>query len=373
MLKSWAVPEGPSLIPGKKRLAVHVEDHPLEYGGFEGVIPEGEYGAGTVMVWDRGTWTPEFDPEFGYARATSSSSLQGEKLKGAWHLVRMARKPREKQEAWLLFKSDDEAARPADAPDILAEMPRSAATGREHRGDRPRAGPGVVIEAGRRASSQKKRAPQAGRRSGDTAQGEGRRAAELRRALAAVADREGAVRRRLGPRDQVRRLSRPGAHRERPRRVADAHRASTGPNAFPSSPRRSRALPVKVGAHRRRGRGADGGRRRQLHRAGRRAEDRQAATSSSTPSTCSISTASTCAMRRSRSARRRWPRSSPRTARTAASATATTSPGDGDTVFRHASRLGLEGIVSKKLSSPYRSGRVTSWVKLKVDRSAGRS
>ena len=96
VLKSWAVPEGPSLIPGKKRLAVHVEDHPLEYGGFEGVIPDGEYGAGTVMVWDRGTWTPEFDPEFGYKKGHLKFSLQGEKLKGGWHLVRMARKPRER-------------------------------------------------------------------------------------------------------------------------------------------------------------------------------------------------------------------------------------------------------------------------------------
>src|SRR5262245_539380 len=131
VLKSWAVPEGPSLIPGKKRLAVHVEDHPLEYGDFEGVIPEGEYGGGTVMVWDRGTWTPESDPEFGYRKGHLKFRLNGEKLNGAWHLVRMARKPREKQEAWLLFKSDDEASRPGDAPDILEEMPRSAATGRD--------------------------------------------------------------------------------------------------------------------------------------------------------------------------------------------------------------------------------------------------
>jgi bifunctional non-homologous end joining protein LigD len=86
-----------------KRLAVHVEDHPLEYGGFEGVIPKGEYGAGTVMVWDRGTWTPEFDPEFGYRKGHLKFRLKGKKLKGVWHLVRMAPKPREKQEAWLLF------------------------------------------------------------------------------------------------------------------------------------------------------------------------------------------------------------------------------------------------------------------------------
>ena len=130
VLKSWAVPEGPSLIPNKKRLAVHVEDHPLEYGDFEGVIPEGEYGAGTVMVWDQGTWSPEFDPEFGYRKGHLKFRLNGKKLKGLWHLVRMAPKPREKQEAWLLFKSDDGAARTVDAPDILQEMPASAATGR---------------------------------------------------------------------------------------------------------------------------------------------------------------------------------------------------------------------------------------------------
>jgi bifunctional non-homologous end joining protein LigD len=130
VLKSWAVPEGPSLIPNKKRLAVHVEDHPLEYGDFEGVIPEREYGAGTVMVWDKGTWSPEFDPEFGYGKGHLKFRLDGKKLKGVWHLVRMAPKPREKQEAWLLFKSDDEGARTVDAPDILTDMPDSAATGR---------------------------------------------------------------------------------------------------------------------------------------------------------------------------------------------------------------------------------------------------
>ncbi len=131
VLLSWAVPEGPSLVPGKKRLAVHVEDHPLEYGGFEGVIPRGEYGGGTVMVWDRGTWTPEFDPELGLRKGHLRFTLDGEKLKGGWHLVRMAPKPREKQEAWLLFKSDDAAARPAEAPDILDERPESVATGRD--------------------------------------------------------------------------------------------------------------------------------------------------------------------------------------------------------------------------------------------------
>jgi bifunctional non-homologous end joining protein LigD len=130
VLKSWAVPEGPSLVAGKKRLAVLTEDHPLEYGGFEGVIPEGQYGGGTVMIWDQGTWSPTFDAEFGYRKGHLRFRLNGQKLQGEWHLVRMAPKPREKQEAWLLFKSSDEAARPDGAPDVLAEMPNSAATGR---------------------------------------------------------------------------------------------------------------------------------------------------------------------------------------------------------------------------------------------------
>ena len=82
VLKSWAVPEGPSLVAGQKRLAVEVEDHPLEYGSFEGVIPKGEYGAGTVMIWDRGTWTPEFDPDAGYRKGHLKFKLAGEKLTG---------------------------------------------------------------------------------------------------------------------------------------------------------------------------------------------------------------------------------------------------------------------------------------------------
>jgi bifunctional non-homologous end joining protein LigD len=130
VLLSWAVPEGPSLVPGVKRLAVHVEDHPIEYGGFEGVIPKGEYGGGTVMLWDKGTWTPEFDPEFGYKKGHLKFRLDGEKLKGDWHLVRMARKPREKQEAWLLIKSDDDYARREGDPSITEEMPRSVVSDR---------------------------------------------------------------------------------------------------------------------------------------------------------------------------------------------------------------------------------------------------
>ncbi|RWM91877.1 MAG: DNA ligase D [Mesorhizobium sp.] len=131
VLKSWAVTKGPSLIPGEKRLAVHVEDHPLEYGGFEGTIPKGEYGGGAVLLWDRGTWTPIGDPHRGYAKGHLDFELHGEKLGGRWHLVRMAGKPREKRENWLLIKGDDEAARNEGDPDILGERPESVATGRK--------------------------------------------------------------------------------------------------------------------------------------------------------------------------------------------------------------------------------------------------
>lgn len=131
VLKSWAVTKGPSLIPGEKRLAVHVEDHPLEYGDFEGTIPKGEYGGGTVLLWDRGTWTPIGDAHRGYAKGHLDFELHGEKLGGRWHLVRMAGKPREKRENWLLIKGDDDAARTERDPDILDERPESVATGRK--------------------------------------------------------------------------------------------------------------------------------------------------------------------------------------------------------------------------------------------------
>ncbi|RWO08661.1 MULTISPECIES: DNA ligase D [unclassified Mesorhizobium] len=131
VLKSWAVTKGPSLIPGEKRLAVHVEDHPLEYGNFEGTIPKGEYGGGTVLLWDRGTWTPIGDAHRGYAKGHLDFELHGEKLGGRWHLVRMAGKPREKRENWLLIKGDDDAARTERDPDILDERPESVATGRK--------------------------------------------------------------------------------------------------------------------------------------------------------------------------------------------------------------------------------------------------
>jgi bifunctional non-homologous end joining protein LigD len=130
VMKSWAVTRGPSLVPGDKRLAVQVEDHPVEYNDFEGTIPEGEYGGGTVLIWDRGTWEPEKDPRKGLAKGHLDFRLEGKKLSGAWHLVRMHRRPGEKRDNWLLIKSDDEAARTAKDPDILEEKPKSVVSGR---------------------------------------------------------------------------------------------------------------------------------------------------------------------------------------------------------------------------------------------------
>ncbi len=130
VLKSWAVTRGPSLVPGEKRLAVAVEDHPLEYGGFEGTIPKGQYGGGTVMLWDRGRWTPEGDPQVGYNKGHLVFTLEGEKLKGRWHLVRMRQRSGEKHENWLLIKAEDAQARTAADPDILAEKTLSVATHR---------------------------------------------------------------------------------------------------------------------------------------------------------------------------------------------------------------------------------------------------
>jgi bifunctional non-homologous end joining protein LigD len=110
VLLSWAVTRGPSLDPADKRLAVHTEDHPIDYGSFEGVIPKGEYGGGTVMLWDRGTWEPLHDPHDGLKQGKLHFRLEGERMKGGWALVRIKGKPNEKRDNWLLIKEDDENA-----------------------------------------------------------------------------------------------------------------------------------------------------------------------------------------------------------------------------------------------------------------------
>ncbi|MBC8131020.1 MAG: DNA ligase D, partial [Rhizobiaceae bacterium] len=118
VLKSWAVTRGPSLDPADKRLAVRTEDHPLDYGDFEGTIPKGAYGGGTVMLWDRGTWEPHGDAEAGLAAGNLKMVLHGERMTGRWALIRMKPRAKEKRENWLLIKEKDEIADPDR--DILA-------------------------------------------------------------------------------------------------------------------------------------------------------------------------------------------------------------------------------------------------------------
>ncbi len=129
-LKSWAVPKGPSYDPGQKRLAVHVEDHPLDYAGFEGTIPKGEYGGGTVMLWDEGRWTAIGDAEAGYRRGELKVQLHGKKLSGAWVLVHTgAHRPDDEDKRWLLIKERDGSAR-RGAPDQWSDADRSVKSGR---------------------------------------------------------------------------------------------------------------------------------------------------------------------------------------------------------------------------------------------------
>ena len=130
VLLSWAVPKGPSLDPNDKRLAVHVEDHPKEYGGFEGIIPPKQYGAGTVMLWDHGIWIPKEDPVAGYRRGKLKFELKGEKLQGGWVLVKSHGGKYGGDKAWLLFKEDDEYARTGPEARIVDSRPDSVTTHR---------------------------------------------------------------------------------------------------------------------------------------------------------------------------------------------------------------------------------------------------
>jgi bifunctional non-homologous end joining protein LigD len=129
VLKSWAVTRGPSLNPADKRLAVRVEDHPIEYGSFEGTIPKGQYGGGTVMLWDEGTWRPQGDPHEGLKNGLLKFELDGERLKGGFALVRLPKRPKETRENWLLIKERDRYAEPGKDP--VQRWTTSVATGRD--------------------------------------------------------------------------------------------------------------------------------------------------------------------------------------------------------------------------------------------------
>ena len=132
VFRSWAVTRGPSLDPHDRRLAVQVEDHPLDYGDFEGVIPAGEYGGGSVMLWDRGYWAPEpgFEPRKALAKGELKFVMDGERLKGGFVLVRMKRRPREKRDNWLLIKHNDQYAREGAEGQVTENETTSVASGR---------------------------------------------------------------------------------------------------------------------------------------------------------------------------------------------------------------------------------------------------
>jgi bifunctional non-homologous end joining protein LigD len=131
VLKSWAVPKGPSFDTADKRLAMMTEDHPIDYGDFEGIIPAGQYGGGTVLLWDRGTWEPLEDPHQGLRKGALKFRLDGEKLKGKWTLVKIkGRDARDNEKTWLLIKERDELVRPKGAYDVTKERPESVSTGR---------------------------------------------------------------------------------------------------------------------------------------------------------------------------------------------------------------------------------------------------
>ena len=131
VLLSWAVPKGPSLDPADKCLAIHVEDHPLEYGEFEGVIPSGQYGSGTVLLWDRGRWIPEGDGKEAYRKGKLKFSLEGEKLHGKWTLVRAWGSKSGEEKSWFLIKGDDAYARRNSEVRVVDMLPRSVASGRD--------------------------------------------------------------------------------------------------------------------------------------------------------------------------------------------------------------------------------------------------
>src|SRR5678815_2114356 len=132
VLKSWAVPKGPSLDPDEKRLAMRTEDHPLDYGDFEGTIPAGEYGGGTVMLWDQGRWIPDprKDPSKTIEEGHLHFTLEGERMKGEWVLFRLNPRPGEKGEPWMLKKVTDDFADAGDGDALVDNCVTSVTTGR---------------------------------------------------------------------------------------------------------------------------------------------------------------------------------------------------------------------------------------------------
>jgi len=157
VLVSWAVPKGPSYDPADKRMAIHVEDHPLSYGSFEGTIPPKQYGAGTVIVWDNGTWEPVGDRHEGLAKGKLVFRMHGQKMQGLWELVKIA-KGGEKQEPWLLFKKRDEFARSKADYDVVSALPDSVIAKPVRTPAPPSSAPRAKVKSGAPTPSSQKNA-----------------------------------------------------------------------------------------------------------------------------------------------------------------------------------------------------------------------
>ena len=236
------MPKGPSLDPGEKRLAVHVEDHPLDYGEFEGVIPEGEYGGGTVLLWDRGIWVPlNSDPEAAYRKGSLKFTLKGEKLHGNWALVRMGGKAaNERHENWLLIKERDEEAVPQSGDAVVADNPLSVASGRSM--DAIAADRDWVWHSNRDDNEKRAGADHRGARHSRRSQ-----TPDARQAAAAARDpcKPGAGRTRMAARDQIRRIPPARPHRGR-RCSADHSRRSRLDRQIPGARARLGQLPLDL-------------------------------------------------------------------------------------------------------------------------------
>ena len=367
--KSWAVTKGPSLDPHDKRLAVEVEDHPLDYGDFEGTIPKGQYGGGTVQLWDRGYWIPEGDPHQGLKRGDLKFTLVGERLQGSWVLVRM-RHDRNggKRTNWLLIKHRDEAAREGDG-DALLEGPQVDRLGPQPEGDRAGHRQGAdALHDGQEEVGRRGVGRQIGKQAEGLAEdGEGQGCvadAELRRAAALQAGRACARWHGLGARGQVRRL--PRAAQGRGRRGGAAH--AQGPRldgaSSPPSPRPAEALPDCL---------IDGEICALDHHGAPDFAALQAALSEGDSDDLiffafDLLFAEGEDLRAlplgDRKARLRELLASIKAKRQTLRYVDHFETA-GDAVLRSACRMHLEGIVSKELDAPYRSGRGGSWVKTK--------
>ena len=259
VFKSWAVTRGPSLDPHDKRLAVETEDHPLDYGDFEGTIPKDQYGGGTVQLWDRGYWESD-DPEGGFKKGDLKFKLDGEKLHGSWVLVRM-RHDRNggKRTNWLLIKHRDEYAREGEANDVLEED-RSVASGRtieqiaEGKGKAPK--PFMMAQErprqGRRGLALQSRRGGGGARQGRTASRQRQGAGQTRGGQADRQPFRPSSRRSFAPPSTRRRAARAGATRSSSTAIACScasrtarsrsrpARGSTGPRSFRRSQRKRR-------------------------------------------------------------------------------------------------------------------------------------